>query len=143
MAALKAAQDTPPLLAIHSADAPLLTAGGGAAWFGVRADPSPPADVELVERDVLTVGKVALEVWHTPGHSLGSVSLVCPAESVVFGGDVLFNMGIGRSDLPGGDPQTLMTSIRRLLTLADKTKVYPGHGPATTIGRERRGNPWL
>jgi hydroxyacylglutathione hydrolase len=143
MAALKATQETPPLLAIHSADAPLLSAGGGAAWFGVRADPSPPADLELKEGDVLTLGEIELEVWHTPGHSPGSVSLVCSAEGVVFDGDVLFNVGIGRTDLPGGDYQTLMASIRRLLALPDETKVYSGHGPATTIGRERCGNPWL
>ena len=143
MAALKTAQESPPLLAIHPADAPLLTVGGGAAWFGVHADPSPPADLELKEGDVLTLGKIALEVWHTPGHSPGSVSIVCPAEGVVFDGDVLFNMGIGRTDLPGGDHHTLMASIRRLLTLPDETQVCSGHGPATTIGRERQGNPWL
>ena len=143
MAALKTAQETPPLLAIHPADAPLLPLGGGAAWFGVRADPSPPADLELKEGDVLTLGKIALEVWYTPGHSPGSVSIVCPAEGVVFDGDVLFNMGIGRTDLPGGDHHTLMASIRRLLTLPDETQVCSGHGPATTIGRERQGNPWL
>ena len=143
MAALKTAQETPPLLAIHPADAPLLPLGGGAAWFGVRADPSPPADLELKEGDVLTLGKIALEVWHTPGHSPGSVSIVCPAEGVVFDGDVLFNMGIGRTDLPGGDHHALMASIRRLLTLPDETQVCSGHGPATTIGRERQGNPWL
>ena len=113
------------------------------AWFGVHADPSPPPDLELNEGDVLTLGDIELEVWHTPGHSLGSVSLVCPAEGVVFDGDVLFNAGIGRTDLPGGDYYTLMNSIKRLLTLPDETKVYSGHGPATTIGDERRSNPWL
>jgi len=143
MAALTAAQETPPLLAIHPADAPLLAVGGGAAWFGVHADPSPAPDVELNEGDILTVGKITLEVWHTPGHSPGSVSLVCRAGGAVFDGDVLFNRGIGRTDLPGGDYQALMASIRRLLTLPDETKVYSGHGPVTTIGRERRGNPWL
>jgi len=143
MTALKMLQDSPPALAIHPADATLLAVGGGAAWFGVQADPSPPPDLELNEGDVLTLGDIELEVWHTPGHSLGSVSLVCPAEGVVFDGDVLFNAGIGRTDLPGGDYYTLMNSIKRLLTLPDETKVYSGHGPATTIGDERRSNPWL
>ena len=143
MAALKAIQDTPPALAIHPADATLLSVGGGAAWFGILADPSPPADLELKEGDVLTLGRIKLEVWHTPGHSLGSVSLVCREESVVFDGDVLFNTGIGRTDLPGGDYHTLMNSIHRLLTLPDETKVYSGHGPETTIGYEKQGNPWL
>jgi len=143
MTALKMLQDSPPALAIHPADATLLAVGGGAAWFGVQADPSPPPDLELNEGDVLTLGDIELEVWHTPGHSLGSVSLVCPAEGVVFDGDVLFNAGIGRTDLPGGDYYTLMNSIKRLLTLPDETKVYSGHGPATTIGDERRSNPWV
>ncbi|MDY7040775.1 MAG: MBL fold metallo-hydrolase, partial [Chloroflexota bacterium] len=100
MAALKATQTTPPLLAIHPADAPFLTSGGGAAWFGVQVDPSPPPDLELNEGDVLTVGHITLEVWHTPGHSPGSVSLVCSEEGMVFDGDVLFHTGIGRTDLP-------------------------------------------
>lgn len=143
MAALKAIQDTPPVLAIHPADATLLSVGGGATWFGIFADPSPPADLELKEGDVLTLGRIQLEVWHTPGHSLGSVSLVCREEGVVFDGDVLFNTGIGRTDLPGGDYHTLMNSIHRLLTLPDETKVYSGHGPETTIGYEKQGNPWL
>ena len=79
---------------------------------------------------------------HTPGHSLGSICLL--GEGVLFSGDTLFNCGIGRADLPGGDPEQLMKSIHsRLMTLADELKVYPGHGPETTIGAERRDNPFL
>lgn len=130
-------------LAIHSADAPLLTKGGGALLFGVLGKASPPADTSLDEGGVLTLGKIELKVLHTPGHSPGSISLYSQEESVLFDGDVLFNMGVGRSDLPGGNYSVLMDSIRKLLALPDETTVYPGHGPATTIGNERRSNPFF
>ncbi len=130
-------------LAIHSADAPLLTQGGGALFFGIMGKASPPADMMLEEGQVLTVGNIELKVLHTPGHSPGSICLYNGEEGVLFDGDVLFNMGMGRYDLPGGDYRVLMASIQRLLTLPDETTVYPGHGPATTIGRERRSNPFL
>jgi hydroxyacylglutathione hydrolase len=93
---------------------------------------------------VLTLGQVKLKVLYTPGHSVGSVSLLNEEEKVVFDGDVLFNMSVGRVNLPGGSRETLGDSIRnKLLTLPDDTVVYSGHGPATTIGRERAGNPFL
>ncbi len=130
-------------LAIHSADAPMLTKGGGALFFGIMGKSSPPADTILDEGQVLTLGNIELQVLHTPGHSPGSICLYSEEEGVLFDGDVLFNMGMGRYDLPGGDYRILMESIKRLLTLPDDTTVYPGHGPATTIGRERRGNPFL
>jgi len=130
-------------LAIHSADAPMLTEGGGALFFGIMGKASPPADMILDEGQVLTVGKIELQVLHTPGHSPGSICLYNEEEGVLFDGDILFNMGIGRSDLPGGNYRVLMESIQKLLTLPDETTVYPGHGPATTIGRERRSNPFL
>jgi glyoxylase-like metal-dependent hydrolase (beta-lactamase superfamily II) len=88
------------------------------------------------------VGVIELAVRHAPGHSPGSVCLVGPG--VVFGGDVLFAGSIGRSDLPGGDFDTLIQSIEReLLVLPDETIVYSGHGPETTVGHERRSNPFL
>jgi len=131
-------------LAIHSADAPTLTKGGGAFFFGMMGKASPPADTILDEGQVLTLGKIELKVLHTPGHSPGSICLYNEKEGVLFDGDVLFNMGIGRCDLPGGNRSVLMVSIQRLLALLpDETTVYPGHGPATTIGRERLGNPFL
>jgi hydroxyacylglutathione hydrolase len=144
MEGLTESQQQPPLLAIHQADAPMLKNGGGAALFGLTGFSSPPVDVYLEEGDVLTLGQVKLKVLYTPGHSMGSVSLLNEEEKAVFDGDVLFNMGIGRTDLSGGDFETLMDSIRnKLLTLPDDTVVYSGHGPATTIGRERAGNPFL
>ncbi|MFB0533843.1 MAG: MBL fold metallo-hydrolase [Anaerolineae bacterium] len=144
MEGLKESQQQPPLLAIHKADAPMLKSGGGAALFGLMGFSSPPVDVYLEEGDVLTLGQVKLKVLYTPGHSMGSVSLLNEEEKAVFDGDVLFNMGIGRADLDGGNRETLMDSIRnKLLTLPDDTVVYSGHGLATTIGRERAGNPFL
>jgi len=109
---------------------------------------SPEADRRLADGDTVTVGAAAFQVLATPGHSKGSVSLYCPdgpdGRGVVFCGDVLFAGGIGRSDLPGMSGETLMRSIRtRLLALPAETVVYPGHGPATTIGREAQTNPWL
>jgi glyoxylase-like metal-dependent hydrolase (beta-lactamase superfamily II) len=98
----------------------------------------------LEEGDVLILGQVKLKVLYTPGHSVGSISLLNEEEKAVFDGDVLFNMSIGRADLPGGNRKTLMDSIRnKLLTLPDDTAVYSGHGLTTTIGRERAGNPFL
>ena len=130
-------------LAIHSADAPMLTQGGGALFFGILRKASPPADMMLEEGQVLTLGNIELRVLHAPGHSPGSICLYNEEEGVLFDGDVLFNMGMGRYDLPGGNYRVLMNSIQRLLALPDDTTVYPGHGPATTIGRERRSNPFL
>jgi glyoxylase-like metal-dependent hydrolase (beta-lactamase superfamily II) len=130
-------------LAIHSTDAPMLTQGGGAFFFGIMGKASPPADMILDEGQVLTLGNIELKVLHTPGHSPGSICLYNEEEGVLFDGDVLFNMGMGRYDLPGGDYRVLMDSIQRLLALPDETTVYPGHGPGTTIGRERRNNPFL
>jgi hydroxyacylglutathione hydrolase len=144
MEGLKKRQQEPPLLAIHRAEEPMLKSGGGAASFGLRGFSSPPVDLYLEEGDVLTLGQVKLKVLYTPGHSVGSISLLNEKEKAVFDGDVLFNMGIGRTDLTGGDFETLMESIRnKLLTLPDDTVVYSGHGPATTIGRERASNPFL
>jgi glyoxylase-like metal-dependent hydrolase (beta-lactamase superfamily II) len=100
--------------------------------------------VQLNDGDTLTVGTCSFQVLHTPGHSLGSISLYGAAEKCVFVGDVLFAQGVGRTDLPGGDWKTLLRSIReRLFALPDDTTVYPGHGPATTIGHERKSNPFL
>lgn len=130
-------------LAIHAADAPLLTQAprGLALLLGINPS-SPPADIMLHEGDVIAFGTLRLSVLHTPGHSPGGISFL--AEGVVFTGDTLFKMGIGRTDLPGGDYQTLMESIRnKLLTLPNETVVYTGHGLPTTIGAEREHNPFL
>jgi glyoxylase-like metal-dependent hydrolase (beta-lactamase superfamily II) len=131
-------------LAIHPQDRPILESAGGAAWFGLNASPSPPPDVELHDGDELAIGQLRFKVLHTPGHTPGHVCFYEPDEGVLFDGDVLFYRGIGRHDLPGGSWQQLSESIHRVLfALPDETVVYSGHGPATTIGDEKRLNPWL
>lgn len=131
-------------LALHPLDLPLLRQQGGASFFGLEAPNSPEPDMELAEGDSISVGRYALQVLFTPGHTPGHVSFYEPEAQVIFDGDVLFANGIGRTDLPGGDYETLMTSINeKLMVLPDATTVYSGHGPVTTIGRERRSNPWL
>jgi len=110
--------------------------------FGIQVDPLPPPDHELAHGDRLSLGDERLEVRLAPGHSPGSVCLV--GDGYVLAGDVLFQGSIGRTDLPGGDFDTLINSIReQLLTLPDETRVLSGHGPPTTIGQERRTNPFL
>ena len=131
-------------LALHPAELPILQAKGGASWFGVSVKESPLPDVELEPGQVIEVGRLRFQVLFTPGHSPGSVTFYEADEGVAFDGDVLFAGGIGRTDLPGGDWDTLMRSIREVLfALPDETKLYSGHGPATTVGHEKAHNPWL
>jgi hydroxyacylglutathione hydrolase len=129
---------------LHPADRPLYDhVPEQAAAFGlapVRSLPQP--EKTWSHGEAIGVGALRFDVRHTPGHSPGSVSLV--GEGVVFSGDVLFQGSIGRTDLPGGDLETLLGSIEReLLVLPDSTIVYSGHGPRTTIGVERGANPFL
>ena len=139
--ALAAATGVP--VHLHPADRPLYDAvPDQASWFGLTAAPLPPPDRALAPGDRLAVGSLEFEVRHAPGHSPGHVIFV--GAGAAFVGDVLFQGSIGRTDLPGGDYDTLMESItRELLALPDSTIVYAGHGPATTIGAERRTNPFL
>lgn len=104
---------------------------------------SPKADRLLEEGDIIKVGNLELEVIHTPGHTEGSISLFCEKEKVVFTGDTLFAGSIGRTDLPGSSFEKMMHSLKKLMNLSDETVVYPGHGGKTTIGREKRMNPFL
>ncbi len=116
-----------------------------ARYFGLDLDiePSHP-DFFLEEGKPLDVGNLRFEVFHCPGHCPGSVALMERNERVAFVGDVLFAGSVGRADLPGGDYETLMRSIReKLLPLGDDVRVFPGHGPVTTIGHERLTNPFL
>ncbi len=128
---------------LHPLDRPIYDAlPEYGAWVGLRLDPPPPPDRELGPGQVLRVGGFEFSVRFTPGHSPGSVSFV--GQGMVFGGDVLFNGSVGRTDLPGGDAGTLMATIQsEFLSLPDSTVVHSGHGPDTTIGIERLTNPFL
>ena len=128
---------------LHPADRPLYDrVAQQAAVFGLRADPPPPPDRELAGGDTLRVGTIDFGVRHVPGHSPGGVAFV--AQGVAFVGDALFAGSIGRVDLPGGNGETLLTSIhQQLLTLPDETMIYSGHGPETTVAQERATNPFL
>lgn len=131
-------------LAIHADEAPLLQNPPSLFRFFQPRTPLLRADRLLHDGERLHVGDLQIEVLHTPGHSPGSISLYIAAEKAVFSGDALFREGIGRTDFPGGDMGTLAASIRgRLYTLPDDTVVYPGHGPQTTIGWEKRYNPFV
>ena len=119
-----------------------------AQWLGMAAPPQTEIDQALRDGDTLTIGEAVggetLEVRHTPGHTQGSVCLLIPQHNLLLAGDTLFRDSIGRTDLPGGDGRQILVSIHdKLLTLPDETNVIPGHGPATTIGREREQNPFL
>lgn len=131
-----------PLL-IHAADQPLLArAAEHAAKYGLPAVPSPEPTRTVADGERLTLGELTLEVIHVPGHSPGGIALL--ADGHLFCGDALFAGSIGRTDLPGGDHETLIAGIRsRLLVLPDETVVHTGHGPDTTIGREKMMNPFV
>ena len=130
---------------IHQLDAQSLTNSDAnlSALAGMTFS-TEPADVLLREGDMIEEAGIRLKVLHTPGHTLGGICLYAESEAIVFAGDTLFADSVGRADFPGGDMDQLIESIRdKLLTLPDKTAVYPGHGMRTTIGRERRANPYL
>lgn len=130
---------------IHEAEADLLSQPP--LLFRMMVPNAPhglQADCLLHDGDTLSVGRLNLQVLHTPGHSPGGISLWLPAERTVFCGDLIFRQGVGRSDFPGSDPEALLQSIRqKLYSLPDETVLYPGHGPETTVGYEKRHNPWV
>lgn len=116
-----------------------------AARFGLRMPLEPSGiEVELNDGDTLCLGDEPVEILSVPGHSPGSIALYCPESGFVITGDALFQGSIGRTDLPSGDYATLVDSIRRkLLTLPDETVILPGHGGETTVGHEKKSNPFI
>jgi glyoxylase-like metal-dependent hydrolase (beta-lactamase superfamily II) len=115
-----------------------------AGWLGVATPETAPPDESLTDGLLVGLDRYPAEVLHTPGHTQGSVCLHFAPLKMLIAGDTLFAGSIGRTDLPGGNSQQIIDSIQtRLLVLSDETKVLPGHGPATTIGDERRSNPFL
>jgi hydroxyacylglutathione hydrolase len=112
--------------------------------FGVEIEAPPSVNQPIKEGEALTFGESSLQIFHVPGHSKGSVAIYSKTDNFVLVGDVLFNGSIGRTDLPGGDYDTLMNSIKnKLFTLPPETTVYSGHGPTTTIGQEIKSNPFF
>jgi hydroxyacylglutathione hydrolase len=128
----------------HPLELPLMRQRGGAALFGMSIPPCPEPDWLLTPGQPLAAGSLRFDVLFVPGHTVGHVAFHHAPAQVVFSGDVLFQHSIGRTDLPGGDYDTLLNSIREvLLALPDETTVCSGHGPLTTLGAERRENPFL
>lgn len=135
----------PPLpVALHALDKPLWRLGGGAPWFGLEIEPGPEPSMDLVHGQVIPIGTNEIEVRHAPGHSPGHVIFYCAAQQVAFTGDVIFQGGIGRTDLPGGNYRQLIKSIeQQVFSLPEETRLLSGHGPATSVREERQSNPFL
>jgi glyoxylase-like metal-dependent hydrolase (beta-lactamase superfamily II) len=134
----------PPVISLHQDDHMLYQMGGGADFFGVNMPPMPAASQFFTHDQTLNLGGSEIEVSHTPGHSLGHVIFYCPEQEAVLSGDLVFKQSIGRSDLPGGNHNTLIHSIRNhILTLPTNTRILSGHGPETTVVEEQFNNPFL
>ncbi len=134
-----------PEAAIHPKDLDLWKQQGGAPLFGFQINnPGPEPTIMLEPGMQLSVGECTIEVRYAPGHSPGHVMFYCPTKDLMFCGDVIFERSIGRTDLPGGSYDQLMESIRtQVLSLPDETRLLTGHGPETTVGKERKNNPFL
>ena len=133
-----------PLVALHPDDHVLWRSGGGGAVFGFDIDPGPEPTIDLVQGQILRLGEVVFEVRFTPGHTRGHCIFYVADSGVCFCGDLIFAGSVGRTDLPGGDFATLERSIReQVFTLPDDTRLLSGHGPETTVGQERRFNPFV
>ena len=140
IAPLKRVWDVP--IYMHPADKPLYDRGAiQAGAYGLPFEQPPDPDHDLAEGDILRVGSLQFDVLHVPGHAPGHVAFVGGGQ--MLGGDLLFAGSIGRTDLPLSDPERMMESLERVAGLPDETVVYPGHGPTTSIGRERATNPFL
>jgi glyoxylase-like metal-dependent hydrolase (beta-lactamase superfamily II) len=128
---------------IHPLDAPMLgMLSSNAAVFGISVENSPPCDQTIEEGETISFGNISLKVIHTPGHTPGGISLY--TDGIVFVGDTLFAGSIGRTDFPGGDYDTLISSIKtKLFDMEDDMRVLSGHGPETSIGSEKRFNPFV
>ncbi len=139
-----------PLVALHPNDHVLWRAGGGGALFGFDIDPGPEPTIDFVHGQILKLGSYQFEVRFTPGHTTGHCVLYVAdtraerSRSVCFCGDLIFSGSVGRTDLPGGDWDTLVKSIReQIFTLPDDTRLLSGHGPETTVGEEKTSNPFV
>ena len=139
------ASETPIPVGMHSADEFIRASGGGAQVFGFSSfDPGPEPTIDYESNTQLKFGQHTFDIRHTPGHSPGHVVFVLREASLIFCGDLIFQRSVGRTDLPGGSSRELLDSIKReILSMPDDTRLLTGHGPATTVGEERRFNPFL
>jgi hydroxyacylglutathione hydrolase len=142
--ALRSGLDPAPTVVLHPEDFVLWGAQGGAPLFGFRIDLGPEPEGKLSHGQILRLGEYKFEVRHAPGHTRGHVMFYCASENLLFCGDVVFQGSIGRTDLPGGSYKTLLESIQsQVLSLPDEVRLLSGHGPETTVGAERRTNPFI
>jgi glyoxylase-like metal-dependent hydrolase (beta-lactamase superfamily II) len=133
-----------PLVALHPGDHALWKVGGGGSLFGFKIDPGPEPGIDLSQGQVLQLGSVRFEVRSTPGHTPGHCVFYCAQDNVLFSGDLIFQGSIGRTDLPGGNFNTLIHSIKtQVFSLPDETRLLSGHGPETSVGIEKTTNPFL
>jgi hydroxyacylglutathione hydrolase len=133
-----------PVIALHSYDRSLWEKQGGATIFGYSLPTNPVPTLDLSERTDLRLVNTIFEARHTPGHTPGHCVFYCAAAGVCFCGDLIFKDSVGRTDLPGGNWEALLASIRsQVFTLPDQTRLLSGHGPETTVEQEKRRNPFV
>lgn len=143
-AAIAKALKPNPLVGLHPADRDLWNMGGGGMLFGFNIEPGPEPGIDFFDNQVLDLGENQISVFHTPGHTPGHCVFYCSSDQVLFSGDLIFQQSVGRTDLPGGNYDSLLYSIKtRILVLPDETRILSGHGPETDVGSERRSNPFL
>lgn len=133
-----------PLVALHPADHDLWKAAGGAPLFGLTIDPGPEPTIDFTHGQILRLGKITFEVRHTPGHTPGHVVFYCADAGLCFCGDLIFAGSVGRTDLPGGNWETIVQSIHtQIYTMPVETRLLCGHGPETTVAEEKESNPFV
>jgi glyoxylase-like metal-dependent hydrolase (beta-lactamase superfamily II) len=133
-----------PVIALHPNDRPLWDTQGGAALFGLSLPAAPDTTLNLVHGMDLHLGQTAFKVLHTPGHTPGHCIYYCADAGVCFCGDLIFRESVGRTDLPGGNWESLVASIRSyVFSLPEETRLLSGHGPETTVGQEKSVNPFV
>jgi hydroxyacylglutathione hydrolase len=142
--AVSSASNPPIPIALHPEDLEMWRRGGGASVFGFHLEFGPEPAIALRHGQILCLGNYSFEVRHVPGHSRGHIALYCAQEGIMFCGDLIFHAAVGRTDLPGGNFDTLIHSIQtQVFSLPNETRLLPGHGYETTVGFERLNNPFL